>query len=156
MLLRSTGLHGVFVGAHAVAEGWLTRRQLREGPYVRVLHGVYADPSLRRDHVLRCRAASLLMPGGAALGGRSAAAPLGAPEPSHGDPVTVVIPPPLEWAGPKGVRVHRTELGDREIRGPALDGRRVQADRGGVGRRPTVRLTEASRRFPRKWPSAPR
>src|SRR3712207_6851171 len=43
MLLRSTGLHGVFVGAHAIAEGWLTRRQLREGPYVRVLHGVYAE-----------------------------------------------------------------------------------------------------------------
>lgn len=115
MLLRSTGLHGVFVGAHAVAEGWLTRRQLREGPYVRVLHGVYADPSLRRDHALRCRAASLLMPGGAALGGRSAAALLGAPEPSHGDPVTVVLPPPLKWTGPKGVRVHRTDLDEREV-----------------------------------------
>ena len=68
MLLRSTGLHGVFVGAHAIAEGWLTRRQLREGPYVRVLHGVYADPSLPRDHLLRCRATSLLMPRGAVLG----------------------------------------------------------------------------------------
>ena len=77
MLLRSPGLHGVFVGAHAVAEGWLTGRQLREGSYVRVLHGVYAVPSLPRDHLLRCRATSLLMPEGAALGGRSAAALLG-------------------------------------------------------------------------------
>lgn len=115
MLLRATGLHGVFRGAHAVAEGWLTGRQLREGPYVRVLHGVYADPSLPRDHLLRCRAASLLMPEGAALGGRSAAALLGAPAPSYGDPVTVVVPPPLTWTGPKGVRVHRTGLGDREV-----------------------------------------
>jgi hypothetical protein len=115
MLLRSTGLHGVFVGAHAVAEGWLTRRQLREGPYVRVLHGVYADPSLPRDHLLRCRATSLLMPEGAALGGRSAAALLGGPAPSYGDPVTVVLPPPLKWTGPRGVRVHRTDLGGREV-----------------------------------------
>lgn len=113
--MRATGLHGVFIGAHAIAEGWLTRRQLREGPYVRVLHGVYADPSLPRDHLLRCRATSLLMPRAAALGGRSAAALLGAPEPSYGDPVTVVLPPPLKWAGPAGVRVHRTDLGEHEV-----------------------------------------
>ncbi|MFW3170874.1 endonuclease domain-containing protein [Geodermatophilus sp. CPCC 206100] len=120
MLLRSTGLHGVFVGSHAIAEGALTIRQLREGPYVRVLHGVYADPSLPRDHLLRCRAAALLMPGGAALGGRSAAALLGAPAPSYGDPVTVVVPGPLRWAGPAGVRVHRTDLQDHEV-GLAVD-----------------------------------
>lgn len=115
MLLRSTGLHGVFVGAHAVAEGWLTERRLREGAYVRVLHGVYADPALPRDHLLRCRAASLLMPEGAALGGRSAAALLGGPVPAYGDPVTVVLPPPLKWAGPTGVRVHRTDLEERDV-----------------------------------------
>jgi hypothetical protein len=115
MLLRSTGLHGVFLGAHAIGEGWLTRKQLRDGPYVRVLHGVYADPSLSRDHLLRCRAASLLMPAGAALGGRSAAAALGAPAPSYADPVTVVLPPPLKWTGPKGVRVHRTDVEEEHL-----------------------------------------
>ena len=115
MLLRSTGLHGVFVGSHAVAEGFLSRKQLRDGPYVRVLHGVYADPSLPRDHLLRCRAASLLMPDGAALGGRSAAAVLGAPAPAYGDPVTVVLPAPLKWTGPTGVRVHRTDLECEDI-----------------------------------------
>ncbi len=101
------GLHGVFVGSHAVAAGALTRRQLQDGPYVRVLHGVYADPSLPRDHMLRCRGAALLMPAGAVLGGRSAATVLGAPGPGYGDPVTVVIPPTLKWTGPRGVRVHR-------------------------------------------------
>jgi hypothetical protein len=69
-------LNGVFIGTHAVAEGALTPRQLREGPYVRVLRGVYADPSLPHDHLLRCRAAALLMPAAAALGARSAAAVL--------------------------------------------------------------------------------
>jgi hypothetical protein len=109
------GLHGVFVGSHAVAAGSLTRRQLQDGPYVRVLHGVYADPSLPRDHMLRCRAAALLMPEGAVLGGRSAATVLGAPGPSYGDPVTVIVPPDEKWTGPRGVRVHRALLGMSEI-----------------------------------------
>jgi len=41
---------------------------------------------------------------------------LGAPEPSYGDPVTVVLAPPLEWTGLAGVRVHRTD----RTRGPGL------------------------------------
>jgi hypothetical protein len=110
MYLRSTGLHGVFIGAHAVSEGVLTRHQLQNGPYVRVLHGVYADPSLARDHRLRCRAAALLMPASAVLGGRSAAALMGAPSPGYGDPVTVVVPPGTKWRGPGGVRVHTADV----------------------------------------------
>jgi len=116
MLLRSLGLHGVFIGAHAVSEGSLTRRQLLEGPYVRVLHGVYADPSLPHDHVLKCRAAALLMPEGAAVGGRSAAALMGAPAPAYGEPVTVVLPPGLQWGGPRGVRVHRVGHAPFDVR----------------------------------------
>jgi hypothetical protein len=115
MLMRSQGLHGVFVGAHALAEGVVTRRQLQNGPYVRVLHGVYADPSLPRDHELRCRATALLMPPSAVLGGRSAAALLGAPAPAYGDPVTVLLPPGVRWAGPAGVRVHRSSFARSEI-----------------------------------------
>ena len=110
-------LHGVFIGAHAVAEGALTDRQLREGPYVRVLRGVYADPSLPRNHLLRCRAAALLMPAGAALGARSAAAVLGAPAPGYFDPVTVVLPIGEQWRGPAGVRVHRATLPREDVTG---------------------------------------
>ena len=55
------------------------------------------------------------MPEGAALGGRSAAAVPGAPTPAYGDPVTVVLPPPLKWTGPKGVRVHRTEFAEPDV-----------------------------------------
>jgi hypothetical protein len=115
MLLRSQGLHGVFVGAHAVAAGSLTRHQLQSGPYIRVLHGVYADPSIPRDHLLRCRAAGLLLPEGAALGGRSAAALLGAPAPAFSDRVTVVVPPEVRWTGPRGIRVHRAALPASEV-----------------------------------------
>jgi hypothetical protein len=115
VLARSRHLHGVFIGAHAVAEGVLSPRQLREGPYVRVLRGVYADPSLPRDHLLRCRAAALLMPAGAALGGRSAAAVLGAPAPGYVDPVVVVLPAGRQWRGPAGVRVHRAALPRQDL-----------------------------------------
>jgi len=116
MYLRSLGLHGVFLGAHAISEGVLTARQLREGPYVRILRGVYCDPSLPRDHLLRCRAAALLMPERAVLGGRSAAAVMGAPAPNYGDPVTVVVPAGEQWRGPVGVRVHRAPLPAEDVR----------------------------------------
>lgn len=109
------GLHGVFIGAHAVAAGALTRHQLQNGPYVRVLRGVYADPSLPRDHLLRCRAAALLLPPGAALAGRSAAAVVGAPAPRFTERVTAVVPPRVRWTGPVGVRVHRAELPVAEV-----------------------------------------
>lgn len=113
MLVRFLG--GVFVGAHAVAEGALTRSQLQTGPFIRVLHGVYADPSLPRDHLLRCRAAALLMPREAALGGRSAAALLGAPAPGYAEPVTVVLPGEVRWTGPRGIRVHRAPVLPAEV-----------------------------------------
>jgi len=109
------GLHGVFIGAHAISEGALTQRQLRDGAYVRVLHGVYADSSLPRNHLLRCRAAALLMPKGAALGGRSAAAVLGGPAPAYIEPVTVVVPAGIPWRGPAGVRVHCAPLPHEDV-----------------------------------------
>lgn len=123
MWLREQGLSGVFIGSHAVSEGALTRKQLRKGPYIRVLQGVYADPTIPRDHLLRCRAAALLMPDGAALGGWSAATVLGAPEPGFLAPVTVVLPDGLQWRGPAGVRVHRRCVQDAETRS-SLDGLR--------------------------------
>nr|WP_239521121.1 DUF559 domain-containing protein [Blastococcus saxobsidens] len=113
--MRSQGLHGVFVGAHAVSEGVLSRAQLNNGPYLRVLHGVYADPSQPRDHMLKTRAASLLMPPVAAFGGRTAAALLGGPSPSFTDPVVVVVPHGTKWRGPRGVRVHTAGLSPADV-----------------------------------------
>ncbi|CCH86576.1 conserved protein of unknown function [Modestobacter italicus] len=107
-------LGGLFLGSHALAEGALTRRQLESGLYRRVLRNVYADPGLRHDHRLKARAAALLMPAGAALGGRSAAAWFGAPFSSSADPVLVVVPQECRWTGPRGVQVHRTDVHLRE------------------------------------------
>ena len=108
-------LGGLFVGSHAVAEGVLTKRQLESGLYRRVLRNVYADPGRRHDHELTARAAALLMPPGAALGGRSAAAWFGAPFSSAADAVLVVVPPDCRWAGPRGVQVHRTDVRPEDI-----------------------------------------
>jgi hypothetical protein len=106
--------HGVFVGSHALAQELVTRKQLRL--HRRLLHNVYADPALRDDHRLRARGAALLMPPGAALGGRSAAAWFGAPFSSVGDPVVVVAPRGCPWDGPRGVRVHKTDLTAADVR----------------------------------------
>jgi hypothetical protein len=116
MWLRSQGLNGVFIGAHALSEGVLTERQLRNGPYARVLRGVYAPSFMPRDHLLRCRAAALLMPDAAALGGRSAAAVLGAPAPGYPEAVTVLLPQGIQWRGPSGVRIHRCALSGDDTR----------------------------------------
>jgi hypothetical protein len=107
--------HGVFLGSHAVADGALTRRQLHSGLFRKVLHNVYADPRLPFDHQLLCRAAALVMPADAALGSRSAATWFGAGFASGTDLVTVVVPPDSPWRGPRGVRLHRTDLALGEI-----------------------------------------
>lgn len=105
---RLTG--DLFVGSHAVTEGFLTKRQIESGIYRRVLRNVYADPHLVHDHQLRARAAALLMPPEAAIGGRSAAAWFGAPFAAAADLVLVAVPRDCRWKGPRGVQVHRTDL----------------------------------------------
>jgi hypothetical protein len=111
----SRGLHGVFVGSHAIAEGAVTRRQLQSGLYRRLLHNVYADPALPADHRLHARAAALVMPEDAVLGGRSAASWFGAPFASAIEPVVVLVPPKSAWRGPRGVRVHRTDFSASDV-----------------------------------------
>lgn len=113
-VLRSS-LTGVFVGSHAIGEGLLTRKQLRERSYRRVVQGVYADPALPFDHRLRCTGVALLLPPGSAIGGHSAAAWHGAPFALATEPATVIRPPGLLWKGPREVRVHQSELADDEI-----------------------------------------
>jgi hypothetical protein len=108
-------LTGVFVGSHAIADGFLTAKQLRERSYRRLVQGVYADPALVLDHRLRCSGVALLLPAGAAIGGLSAAAWHGAPHAGTFDPVTVLRPADVEWRGPREVRVHRSDLSPAEV-----------------------------------------
>jgi G:T-mismatch repair DNA endonuclease (very short patch repair protein) len=107
---RPRRLPGVFIGSHAIADGALTKTQLRTRSYRRLVQGVYADPALEFDHRLRCRGVALLLPPGFAVGGLSAAGWYGAPFAGPLDPVTVIGPPDSEWKGPRGVRVHRNQV----------------------------------------------
>jgi hypothetical protein len=108
-------LHGVFIASHAIADGAITRKQLRLLGYRRLVQGVYADPGLGLDHRLRCTGVALLLPRGTAIGGHSAAAWHGAPFAGTNDPVTVLRTADVRWAGPRGVRVHRTVLAPDDV-----------------------------------------
>jgi len=110
----------VFIASHAIAEGAITRRQLRSLGYRRLVQGVYADPGPGLDHRLRASGVALLLPPGTAIGGHSAAAWHGAPFAGLHDPVTVLRPADVRWAGPRGVRVHRTVLQQADV--DVLDG----------------------------------
>jgi hypothetical protein len=112
---RTQALHGVFLGSHAVAEGVATDRQLKAGIYRRLLRNVYADPGLPADYQLYARAAALLMPTDAVLGGRSAAAWHGAPFAGTTESVVVLVNQASAWRGPSGVRVHRTDVAPHDV-----------------------------------------
>jgi hypothetical protein len=105
----------MFLGTHALAEGAVTARQLKAGLYRRLVRNVYADPGIPADHQLHARGAALLMPADAVLGGRSAACWYDAPFAAAGDPVLVLAPYRPAWRGPRGVRVHRTELDPADV-----------------------------------------
>src|SRR3954454_3795513 len=64
------------------------------------------------------------MPAEAAIGGRSAAAWFGALFASVADPVLVVVPRGCTWDGPRGVRVHKTDV-HRADRWTSEDGVRL-------------------------------
>jgi hypothetical protein len=115
MPLSQRPLEGVFLGSCAVAEGWITRRQLESGLYRRLLRNVYADPAIPVDHELLARAAAMIMPTDAALGSRSAAWWWGGRTAGAHDPVVVVGPTSSGWRGPKGIRVHRCDLQSQDL-----------------------------------------
>ena len=121
--LRPPQLRGhVFRGTWAVAAGVLTEAQLRSRAWRRLRRDVYADAELPVDHRLLARGVSLVMPPGAALGGRTAAVLWGLTDlASAADPVEVVVPPGTRWTPGPGVRVRSAPLDGDVVRdGPWL------------------------------------
>lgn len=97
----------VFRGSDAVRQGLLTHHQLRGRSWVRVMHDVYADARLPRDHGLVCRAALLKLPAEAVLAGPSAAYLHGvAHAAAFSDDVHVLVPRAIRIDSPRGIRVH--------------------------------------------------
>ncbi|MPR00266.1 hypothetical protein GB931_20565 [Modestobacter sp. I12A-02628] len=112
----------VFRGTWAVGAGLLTPDQLRSSAWRRVRHDVYAHVDQERTHRLYARGTALVMPPGAAFGGRTAADLWGVrglvgPD----DPVEVLLPPGTRWSPAPGVRVRAADLsGDVVRQGPWL------------------------------------
>jgi hypothetical protein len=94
-----------------VESGVLTHDQLRSSAWRRLRQDVYADARQPDTHRLHARAASLVMPRGAALGGRTAAVLCGVGDAAGpADPVEVVLPPMVRWDPQPGIRVRTAQL----------------------------------------------
>nr|WP_246407091.1 DUF559 domain-containing protein [Modestobacter versicolor] len=100
----------------------LTRAQLRSSAWRRLREDVYADAEQPDTHRLHARGACLVMPAGAALGGRTAAELHGLVDVAPVDlPVEVVLPPGVRWHPQPGLVVRTAPLdGDVVGRGPWL------------------------------------
>lgn len=114
MRLRHVG--GPFRGSAAVAAGLLTPAQLRSPLVQRLFRGVYVPAGMIVDHCLRAEAATLLLPGCAAISGRSAAVAHGVPLPRALDPVEVSVPEQQRFGPVVGMDVTRTELVAADLR----------------------------------------
>ncbi|MGK5743167.1 hypothetical protein [Micromonospora sp. URMC 103] len=101
----------VFRGSCAVRQGLLTRHQLRGASWVRLLHDVYADARLDRDHRLTCEAALLRLPPGATIAGPSAAYLHGVEHAaSFTNDVHVLVPKAARVDSHRGIRVHVADM----------------------------------------------
>lgn len=105
---RPAALAGqVFRGSEAIRDRLLTRHQLRGASWVRLMHDVYADARLERDHELLCRAASLRLPPDVMVAGPSAAYLHGVEHAaSFTDDVHVLAPVQLRLGSQRRIRVH--------------------------------------------------
>lgn len=81
---------GLFTRAEAIEAG-LTDKDLRKGPFRRVLHGVYRTADTPLTHELRCKAAAMMLPPEAVITGRSAATLHGVALARPHDPVEVLV-----------------------------------------------------------------
>ncbi|MGZ4507751.1 MAG: endonuclease domain-containing protein [Blastococcus sp.] len=107
----------VFRGSSVIAQGLLTKKQLRSSAWVRLRQDVYADAALAVTHRLMVSAVGLALPAGAGFTGRSAATLWGAKEVAGpADPVEVVLPAGIRWHSGPGVRVRLLPIGRHLVR----------------------------------------
>jgi Protein of unknown function (DUF559) len=106
-----------FRGSAAIHAGLLTRAQLAGPRWRRLLPDIYSHTDLPLDHFTWCEAAALVLPGGAAIAGRSAAyvfnvhiLPLGDP------PVEVAVPTTTSLRRHPRLLIRRTDLCAGEVR----------------------------------------
>jgi very-short-patch-repair endonuclease len=111
---RGVLLPEVFLGRDAVRDGLFTEKELRGPEVQRVLRGVYTVRGRPVTHVLRCRAAALLLPAGGVVTGSSQATLLGVELRRREDDVEVLVPAPAgaRWTAVQGVALRRARTVD--------------------------------------------
>jgi len=109
---RPEALRGrVFRKRDVLARGLLTEAQLRSSAWRRLFRGVYADAALADSYGLRVSGARLLLPSGAAFGGRTAAFVHGATELVEAqDRVEVSVPTGVRFGPVGGLRIRQVGL----------------------------------------------
>ena len=100
----------VFRGSAAVEAGVLTRGRLRGPEFQRLFRDVYVRASVKVTHELRCRAASLALPDGVAITGRSAATVRGVRIAWPEDPVQILATPATRLGRRKGIDARRSVI----------------------------------------------
>jgi very-short-patch-repair endonuclease len=104
----------VFLGATAVRDGLLTRRQLERDSWRSVLRGVYAHRAVPVTHELRARAAVLLLPD-AVVTGRSAAVLWDLDLAGADDDVEVTLPARTHPVRVAGVAARRASIAPEQV-----------------------------------------
>ncbi|MBM7493672.1 very-short-patch-repair endonuclease [Micromonospora luteifusca] len=101
----------VFRGSIAISRGLLTRNDLRSSAWQPLFRDVYADAQVRITHRIRCAAVGRwLIPPGAAIAGRSAAAFYGSTTPAPSDPVDILVSSGTRIGPATGLRIHHGEV----------------------------------------------
>jgi hypothetical protein len=99
-----------------VASGVLSRTELRSRAWQPLFKDVYADAQLTISHSVRCAAASQwILPTGAAIAGRSAAALFGAGTVRLHEPIDVLVPAGQRFGPVAGFLVHSANLAEQDL-----------------------------------------
>ncbi|HEX2773457.1 MAG TPA: DUF559 domain-containing protein [Micromonosporaceae bacterium] len=106
-----------FRGTQAVSAGLLTKRMLSGPTWRRLLPDVYirADAYRADDHRIWCDAAALVLPPGAAIGGRSAAYLWGVDLLARDSRVSVVVPRSARMRSHPGLTAAHAVLPDTDV-----------------------------------------
>ncbi len=113
---RPVALRGeVFRGSQQIAQGRITRGELRGPAWRRLFPDVYACSTLPVTHRLRARAVGGLLLPHAVVSGRSAAVLWGAELATADDDIECTIEPSRRSGAVRGVRVTRRALSNEEV-----------------------------------------
>jgi hypothetical protein len=102
-----------FRGSDAIGAGLITREGLRTSRWLRLFRDVYVRSDAKVTHVMRCRAASLVVPATAAISGRSAACLHGFDAANADEPVEVTVDRQIRPRS--GMSVRRAELPPADV-----------------------------------------